>query len=472
VIARAKRSHDFFPGAVCYGGDEIGVPVSLTKDPKRIRRDWYSVSVDTLRGLALILLIGALVGVGWLVWRRWEGQNQEREAVHLLAEGEGLLRQVREQPSSVAFRSELDSAVEGLKVARAAYEHQEIAAAVQNGRKSCDLLRGILDTSNLGKTGSRAQFVTIQGEVQFRRGETGEWQDADSRSVLRAGDYVRTSDGGSAEIRWSDGTLFTVRANTQFIVSPDTTAAAEQTIQMDYGWVDLSTRNRESQIRTPGAVAHVRKSSEAFVTFDRDSKNGRFGAVHGSLQVSAGGSTEEVGEMEQVVQKGGRLTPPAALPERPQPVAPKDDFAIDLNRQRSVVLAWNPVPEANRYALQVSRNRLFVGESLVDVDNRTTLRATLGLSGDGIFYWRVAAVSADGVTGPWCPTQRFLVTYGGRSGDVDRSSAQMDLDAAPTYGSIWQTVGPGEPAVGIEIGQLAEIHPPGIPGSPHRFNRF
>lgn len=425
------------------------MPASLAKNPKRARRDWYSVSVDTVRGLAVLLVVGVLIGLGFFGWRRFERQNQEREAVRLLLEGESLLRQVREQPSSVAFRSELDSAVEGLGAARDAYEHQNVAAAVQNGRKSCELLRGILDTSNLGKTGSRAQFVTIQGEVQFRRGETGEWQDADSRSFLRAGDYVRTSDGGSAEIRWSDGTLFTVRANTQFIVSPDTTAAAEQTIQMDYGWVDLSTRNRESQIRTPGAVARVRQSSEAFVTFDPDSKNGRFGAVHGSLEVSAGGNSEEVKELQQVVQKGGHLTAPAALPGRPEPVAPKDDFAVDLNRQRSVVLAWNPVAEASRYALQVSRNRLFVGENLVDVDNRTTLRATLGLSGDGVFYWRVAAVSAEGVTGPWCPTQRFLVTYGGRAGDAERSQAQLDLDAGQTYGSIWRA----------EVGRLAEIHP-------------
>jgi hypothetical protein len=394
------------------------VALALRNDPKKNRRDWYSVSVDTVRALILVAVLAVLVGGALFGWKRWERQAWAREAAQLLAEGESLLRQVQEQTSPLAFRGEMDSAGAALGEARVAYEGRDFGTAVQQGRRACDQLRNILDGSNLSKSGAQAQIVSIQGEVEFRRGEAGEWQEASSRSQLRSGDYVRTSSSGSAEIRWVDGSLFTVRANTQFIVSPGAAAPTDQTIQMDYGWVDLSTRNRESQIRTPGAVARVRQSSEAFVTFDRDTGSGRFGAVRGSLQVASGGTTAEVQELQQVVQKGEVLSGPTPLPGRPEPVAPADDLAVDLHRQRTLVIAWRPPAETAHSALQVSRNRLFVGDLLVDVADRTAPRATLGLRGEGTFFWRVAAVGHDGSSGPWSIPRRFVASYGDPSVDA------------------------------------------------------
>lgn len=384
------------------------------KDPRRARRDWYSVSVDTVRGLAILLLIAALVGGGLLVWQELEKRKTEREAARLLNEGELLLKQAREQPGLVAFRNEIGEAAEALAAARKAYEQRDLEAARGSARHGCDLLRNLLDGSGLGKNGAQAQFVTIQGDVQFRRGEAGEWQEANSRSTLRAGDYVRTAGNGSAEIRWSDGLLFTVRANTQFIVSPGASTQTDQTIQMDYGWVDLSTQNRESQIRTPGAVARVRQSSEAAISYDRGTQSGRFVAVRGSLSLAAkNGEQQEVGELQQVVQKGDRFSPPTAVPGRPSLISPGNDLSFDLRRQKTAVLTWSAVDGASHYVLQLSRNRLFAGDPLIDDEDRAAPRATLGLRGQGVFYWRVAATGRGGDPGPWSDVFRFVVAEGG-----------------------------------------------------------
>ena len=66
------------------------------------------------------------------------------------------------------------------------------------------------------------------------------------------------------------------------------------------------------------------------------------------------------------------------------------------------------MPGAGRYALQVSRNRLFV-DNIIDVEDRTTTSAKLGLRGEGHFLWRVAAIDSSGEQGPWSPPRKFRV---------------------------------------------------------------
>ena len=56
-----------------------------------------------------------------------------------------------------------------------------------------------------------ARFTTIDGGVQVRRVGTLEWVPATPSQVLQADDLVRTGPAASAEIRFSDGSLFKVR---------------------------------------------------------------------------------------------------------------------------------------------------------------------------------------------------------------------------------------------------------------------
>ncbi len=58
-----------------------------------------------------------------------------------------------------------------------------------------------------------------RGASSFAAASAGDWDDARSRVVLHSGDYVKTSANGSAEIVFSDGTLYTVRPNTLFLVT-------------------------------------------------------------------------------------------------------------------------------------------------------------------------------------------------------------------------------------------------------------
>jgi TonB family protein len=72
-----------------------------------------------------------------------------------------------------------------------------------------------------------ARFERIDGAVQVKRADSPEWVEATHAVVLRADDLVRTGPAADAEIRFADGTLFTLRPDSLIqIEDGDRTPAA------------------------------------------------------------------------------------------------------------------------------------------------------------------------------------------------------------------------------------------------------
>ncbi len=200
-------------------------------------------------------------------------------------------------------------------------------------------------------------------------------------------------------------------------------------------------------------MARVREDSEAFVSVDKGTNQGRFGATRGGMELaSKSGLTREIKGLQQVVQTGDLLSEPKPLPAPPQPSEPDDNLALDLDTTRKLVLAWAPVPGASRYALQVSRNILFV-DNVINAENRSRPRATLGLRGEGTFLWRVAAYGSDGVLGPWSGMRKFRVASSHATGGEKKGSTPptLDLDDVKPYGSIFFVAGRSDPGARIEV---------------------
>jgi len=440
------------------------VPAQPAQKADRSGKDWYSISVDTLRGGGLLLLLLILAGAGVFAYYRYSNRSTAEKAQALIAQSETMLQQLNgEKKATESFAAELAESQGELEEARTRLKASDARGALDSAEAARAKLQGILDAIALRGGAGQAQFAQLQGEVEFRRGDGGDWQEARSRVQLQSGDYVRTGDNGSADIMFQDGTLYTVRPNTQFIVAPASSGGVpEQTIQMEYGWVNLSTpKESSSNVKTPGAVARVKEASEAYVAVEKGSSQGRFGTIRGGMAVASnGGLTREVGELQQVVQTGDLLSEPRTMPAPPEPVEPEDNLLLDLDQTKRLVLAWNPVPGAARYALQVSRNNLFV-DNVIDAENRTRTRATLGVRGEGAFQWRVAAFGANGVQGPWSTPRTFRVSPGGPAPGAAPGSAgagknsgappSLDLDDVKAYGSIFMVAGRSEPGARIEV---------------------
>jgi hypothetical protein len=440
------------------------------KDP---RRNWYSISVDTLRTVGVLIVAAGLLVVGARYFHQWEQKALAREASRVIDDARGKL-DAAVPLADAAQRKVLEQARTDIAAAEAEYLKANYRAAIESAKRA-RLALGAALGGGAGSGKGAANFVTVQGTVEYRRGEDGDWLPAKSRISLEPGDYVRTS-SGSAEIVFADGTFYTVRANTQFIVASVRGAdgGEGQSIRMDYGWVDLSTRAQPSQVATPGAEARVRESSEAFVSYDRAAGQGRFGAVRGGLDLAASnGLKRSVGALEQVVQSGGQLSAAERLPGAPRLSEPVDQAEVDFDpapdRRTAgrLALGWEPVSGAARYALQVGRNHLFV-DNVIDVASRTKTTATLGLRGEGNFVWRVAAIDRDGMQGPWSEPRKFRVaafsgaggggSAGGTGAPRDKTPPQLDLEDVKPYGTVLIVGGKTEPGARVSInGEPVEV---------------
>jgi hypothetical protein len=425
---------------------------------------WYTLSVDTLRGVSVGVLALALLGVGFLAYRWWESHALRREAADLIAEAGELSEQLEHQPELAAFADEYASGLSMLHEALTTYGAGRFDRAVPLARRSRGVLAAILAHLERRSDIGEGHFISVHGNVQFRRGDAATWEEARGRVTLRPGDFVRTAGNGSAEIMFGDGTLYTVRPNSSIIVSgPRNGDGQQQAIKMDYGWVNLSTASRPTRVETPQADAHVAEESEAFVSIDPDGGRGRFGAVRGSLEVSTrGGERRRVAASEQVVQAGGRLSAPQRLMPAPDLVAPAESQEIDPRQAQVVVLEWQPVTAADGYELQVARDRLFV-DRVIEDRGRARTRATLGIRGEGSFHWRVAAEGRDGERGLWSPVRTFRVAgLGSHDGEADREPPSLDLVAITRYGSIFIVEGRTEPGTIVEVnGEPVSVHASG-----------
>ena len=375
------------------------------------KQHWYKINVDTLRGVSVFVLLVVLAGGGFFGYRVLQSQFLEREAQIVMGEAQELVASLRREEGIDAYREEYQTAQVSLQQARADAAEGRFPEALRDAEHSRSLLTSILNALRHRGPAGEAQFIAVQGAVEFRRGESGDWQPARSRVALYAGDYVKTASGAASEIMFQDGTVVTVRPDTVILVDRSRSLlgfGGERSVALEYGWVNLSTSQGTGKIRTPKASALVRQDSQALVAYDESAQVGRFANYQGNMEISTDdGRTQRLAELQQVTQTREQLSRPRPLPPVPSLGDPADGSVFGLGDER-LVLSWRAVAGAERYALQVSRSQHFV-DNIIDVDDREKLEATLGLRGEGSFMWRVAAVGSEGIKGPWSEPRGFRI---------------------------------------------------------------
>lgn len=383
-----------------------------SRSHKRRPSDWYKIDVDTVRGVFIFVSLLAAVYAAYWGWSRLEGRWQRGEYRQVLNDARNMQRTLRGNQGLIDFIDEYNTARSSLRSAQEYAGEERWEPALRSAERGRSLLSAVLANLQSAESNGQAQFISVTSEVEYRRGERGDWLRAFNRGVLYAGDYVKTGDG-SAEIMGVDGTVYTVRSDTVILIGRSTGLggkSAHRSISLSHGWVNLSTARTPSTVETPDAKAEVNEGSSALVAYDGTRRVGRFATYDGSMDVASNaGQRRNLRKLEQVVQTGRSLSEKRRLPAAPLPVDPGDNLEIRLDEMDRLVLSWQPVPGARRYALQVARNRLFV-RNIIDVDDRATTSATLGLQGDGTFVWRVAAVGDGDVMGPWSTARRFRVS--------------------------------------------------------------
>ena len=114
-----------------------------------------------------------MASAGYLGYRLWERYAIQREAARVIDDARVLFQRVRGEGSLAGFKSETDAAWGGIEQARALYAEKRWDDALQRAARSRDVLLSLLDASKNNRDSGEAQFIAVEGRVEFRRSDRG-----------------------------------------------------------------------------------------------------------------------------------------------------------------------------------------------------------------------------------------------------------------------------------------------------------
>lgn len=414
--------------------------------------DWYLISIDRLKQIGLVVLLLLLAGAGYWFWQSQKG-NPKSNAESAIADARQALNALASSAEFNSHRNEFNRAQQKLDEANAHLAAARYDQARDSAVESQTISRAAL--SGGGDLESDAQFLTIEGDVKYQKGSASEWKDADPRMALVNGDWVKTGDRASAELIFSNGSLYTVGPNALLeifsVVNPQTSRKTNA-VQMRIGSVEVSTPvDDTSTVRTPGTQIVVESESTTQVGVD-SSQQTAVVATRGAASVApaTGGAAIRLATGEKVSGTAkGEISPVKKLLMPPALLSPGDNQVFQLSPELTVELLWDARESATGYQLQVSRSRLFATQEINT--RRSGTHAVAKVTSEGAFYWRVAAIGPDGDVGPFSPFRRFRVS-GGNKSTSDRKPPVLTMKTPFHVGGQYYTVaGTTEPGSTVFI---------------------
>jgi hypothetical protein len=382
---------------------------SRPKQPVGGDIDWYVISIDRLKQWALILVIAIVVSVlAYFIYSRTRRSPEERARVEI-ANAEQLLGRTAAGTGSGRPGSNLAQARDQLKSAQDAQALSKWDEALRLAVESQSYSRRAIGGSGSEEAGD-ASFIFVEGDVSVQSVGRATFEGARQRQALFDGDFIKTAKSGSAEIMFSDGTLYIIRPSSLFeVLRPAKSEAGGSQVKMISGALNVYTANSSSTVATDAATTNVARQSRVGVNVLQGEKTD-VTTYRGKATVSTSKETVVLADREKIAAgvRTGITTAKVVVPESPQSMLPADNRVYDLKTGDQIDVHWSLIKAAVRYRLQISRSRLFVPDATdVDLDDRKTTLARIKVSREGSYFWRVAAINADGVSSDWSVVRRF-----------------------------------------------------------------
>ncbi|HUP60146.1 MAG TPA: hypothetical protein VNA69_06985 [Thermoanaerobaculia bacterium] len=415
--------------------------------------DWYLISIDRLKQIGLVVLLLLLGGAGYWFWQK-QKTNPKTNAESAISDARQALNSLAASNEFNAHRNEFNRAQQKLEEANAHLVGgrftQSQGAAVESQTISRTALSGGTDVEN------DAQFLTVEGNVQYQKAASSDWKEADPRTPLFNGDWVKTGDRASAELMFSNGSVYTVGPNALLEIysalNPGSTKKTNA-VQMRIGTVEVATTRETTAIRTPGTHVVVESESTTQVGVDQSQATSVV-ATRGAASVAPekGGEAVRLASGEKISSSPqGTFSPVKKFTLPPALLSPGDGQVFQLSPELKVDLLWEGQSGARGYLLQVSRSRLFATQEINSRRQKTN--ASAKVTSEGAFYWRVASIGEDGETGPFSAFRRFRVSGGGSRGpNTDTNPPPLTLK--PPFklgGQFYMIAGTTEPGATVFI---------------------
>jgi len=428
---------------------------------RKFEFDWVIVRVESARRIVAIGLV-ALIALGLLfVGHRLLHQPPRVVARRAIERAEAVRNRFEDGSIPDSWKNELAQTDAQLAEAREAYaaeRWEDAAEAADLARRRYELLLGEGNRELAGV----GQVVSLEGDVAIQRAGRSEWESAHERQPLFNGDFVRTGSNGLAEILFTNGTLYRLDPNSLLEVSRPRRAASSASVSMVVGELDVSTTDQPAHVSTEAARAVIGRDSRVRVGVRGEDKTAVIAAFEGGASVRTGaGPGVRLGPREVVKaspKKG--LSAKQRIPDPPRLLEPPPNASFELGKDRQIVLRWRLPGDGEASHLQVSRSRLFLPSTLdVDDTHRRKSSARLRPLHRGVYFWRVAAVNAEGMESEWSSPRRFRVIGASTpAGLVDVVPPKLDLKPLQQLGHLFIVEGTTEPGAVVDVnGEELEV---------------
>lgn len=319
-----------------------------------------------------------------------------------------------------------------------------------------------------------ARFTTIEGRVQVKQAGTLEWKSATKSMLLRQNDLVQTGGGATAEIVFADGTVFNVRPDTLMTIEE-----SSQNLVSRQQRVALSIQSGEANFQTaartvPGETTI--STPTVRTTADRDTKGNIQVADTGETGVrifsGTGRATTKTGQSIRLtsneglrVDASGTAGEKTSLPQVPELTAPPNNTEVSYQdpSRALTLLMWSAVSGAKTYRVLVDFSTSFA-RPLIDRQGYTNTQMELRSLDTGTYYWKVAAVDANGDAGAFGGPSRFTLL---KSPPSTASPPPLVVEPLELRGNILHVHGRTSPGATVTLdGVRIEVQPDGT------FNEF
>lgn len=434
---------------------------SPTSQP-RILMDWFAVSYKSV----LLAVAGGLLllGGGFYAWRwyapvgaKLEARDAIERAADRIAEADTYLADPRIDEYRGNARQALDEA-RGSYSDHAFDDARVSAIRAENyAQKAIDLARGE------GAADREVKIYKMEGDVRIRRAGEFVWEPADKRRALRVGDQIKTAANASAQLIYFDGTITSVEPGSLLEirhVSEDPATNIRQVKEkLSWGEIVASTQRRNvkgsfHEVATDAVTARSDDGGTFRISVDKDRKNALFDALSGTLQVAGSDRREFVAEGERLrTAPDGRFEGKDALPAAPRLVAPNDQriFVHEDPSQSRTTLSWEPVKNASRYLVVIADKPLFSNPRYTGQHAETSV--VIDGVAPGEYFWRVAAISRNGVQGAFSQERRFRVATERIRDRGDTTPPDLQITDKVQTGSMLILNGKTEPGAALWVGE-------------------
>jgi hypothetical protein len=416
--------------------------------------EWFIIPIRKIATWGIVIVVvaaGSVLGYRAYVKARPSAEDRARAEIESAS---GLLNKATRIAGTVRPGSNVARARGFLQDAHNSMGDSRFEEAFRLAVESESYSRRVIGGWGADENGD-ASFIFVEGEVAMQRAGRSTFETARQRQPLFDGDFIRTGHNGSAEIMFTDGTLFTIRPGSLFEVRrPSASEASGSEVKMVSGAVNVYTSASPSTVATNDATAAIDKDSRVSVDVAQGEKT-EVTTFRGKTTVSTGLNTVVLEGRQRVVAaaRTGVLSPRVALPEAPVLLLPADNRTFDVATGEDVELRWSRVPDAARYRIQISRSRLFVPDANeVDLDDRTGLSTSIKVSREGSYYWRLAAINRGEVSSDWSAVRRFrMLEEPVRTGADDTTPPELSVLPPQQMGNLFLIYGKTEKGAVVTV---------------------